>query len=151
MSIFKKISPLSDIKNITKYLNDIFLRDKLDYKKDSIIVFLKGNLASGKTTFVKNFAKMYNIKNVSSPTFCILNNYNNKIYHYDLYTCGIDKFISLGLLNELNNNGIHFIEWGDDIFKQNLSKYGFKYYELKINFIPIKEGSKIQEREYIFD
>ena len=53
------------------------------------IVFLKGELGSGKTTFIQKYMQYhYNIQNVTSQTFGIVNNYlnsDNKIFHYDLY------------------------------------------------------------------
>ncbi len=36
-----------------------------------------------------------------------------KIYHYDLYQKGVDYAIDLGLLDLLEQSGIHFVEWGD--------------------------------------
>ena len=52
------------------------------------IVCLDGELGSGKTFFVKSFAKAIGIKDyVSSPTFNIINEYEGKInvYHFDVY------------------------------------------------------------------
>ncbi len=148
--IFTKIASLDEVGNIANSINDVFKADNVNYKKDSIIVFLNGNLSSGKTTFVRSFASLYNLNNVSSPTFGILNNYDNIIYHYDLYIVGVDKFISLGLINELDNNGIHFIEWGDGVLKAKLKEYGFLYYELKIKF-KNEQTKEIKKREYIFE
>ena len=148
--IFTKIASLDEVDVVAKAIKDVFDRDNINYKKDSIIVFLDGNLSSGKTTLVRSFASLYNLSNVSSPTFGILNNYDNIIYHYDLYIVGVDKFMSLGLVNELDNNGIHFIEWGDEVLKSKLKEYGFLYYELKINF-KNEQTKEIKKREYIFE
>ena len=148
--IFTKIASLDEVDVVAKAIKDVFDRDNINYKKDSIIVFLDGNLSSGKTTLVRSFASLYNLSNVSSPTFGILNNYDNIIYHYDLYIVGVDKFMSLGLINELDNNGIHFIEWGDEVLKSKLKEYGFLYYELKINF-KNEQTKEIKKREYIFE
>ena len=53
------------------------------------IVFLQGDLGSGKTTFVKGLAQAFkvNLKQVNSPTFVLMNYYKGKlpIYHFDLY------------------------------------------------------------------
>ena len=48
------------------------------YHKMNSIVFLRGELGSGKTTFIQRYMQYhYNIKNVTSPTFGIVNNYSN--------------------------------------------------------------------------
>ena len=50
-----------------------YLNIDFDNKK---IIFLKGNLGSGKTFLVKELLKyLYNFNNTSSPTFGIINSY----------------------------------------------------------------------------
>ena len=106
------------------------------------IVLLMGDLASGKTTFVKSFVKFLGIdEDVSSPTFSIMNIYANKIYHYDIYNEGSSKFIESGLLENLEQEGYHFIEWADDKLINILNMYGFE-------FITIKIEPKDGKREY---
>lgn len=90
------------------------------------IVLLRGDLASGKTTLVKEFVKSLGIKElVTSPTFSIQTLYGENIFHYDIYNKSLEDFISLGLLEEFEKSGIHFVEWGDDRFDELLSSYGF--------------------------
>jgi tRNA threonylcarbamoyladenosine biosynthesis protein TsaE len=97
------------------------------------IVILSGTLGTGKTTFVKEFVKSMNIdENVTSPTFSIQNIYDDKIYHYDLYNKTINEFLSLGMLEELEKKGYHFIEWGEDVEKY-LAQFGFDYLKIEIN------------------
>jgi len=98
-------------------------------KSNKKIILLNGTLGSGKTTLVKEFLKNEGIKEeATSPTFSIQNRYNN-IYHYDIYQKR-DEFLSLGMLEELEKEGYHFIEWGEEI-EEYLKMYGFEY--LKIN------------------
>jgi len=98
-------------------------------KSNKKIILLNGTLGSGKTTLVKEFLKNEGIKGeATSPTFSIQNRYNN-IYHYDIYQKR-DEFLSLGMLEELEKEGYHFIEWGEEI-EEYLKMYGFEY--LKIN------------------
>ncbi len=79
------------------------------------VVILRGDLASGKTTLTKAFVKHLNItEEVTSPTFSIQQCYGEKVYHYDIYNDGVDNFLSLGLLEEIEKEGYHLIEWGDD-------------------------------------
>ncbi len=95
---------------------------------DGGIVLLKGTLASGKTTLVQAFAKELGIKeDATSPTFSIMNVYDDKIFHYDIYNEGTGKFIESGLLENLEKEGFHFVEWADDRFAEILEMYGFDF------------------------
>lgn len=79
------------------------------------VVILQGDLAAGKTTFVKAFSASLGVKeDVTSPTFSLQQCYAKDIFHYDIYNHGLDHFISLGMLEELEKEGLHFVEWGDD-------------------------------------
>jgi len=79
------------------------------------VVILKGDLAAGKTTFVKAIAKELGYEeDVTSPTFSLQQCYGDSIFHYDIYNHGIEHFISLGMLEELDKKGLHFVEWGDE-------------------------------------
>ncbi|RUM66655.1 MAG: tRNA (adenosine(37)-N6)-threonylcarbamoyltransferase complex ATPase subunit type 1 TsaE [Sulfurospirillum sp.] len=109
------------------------------------VVLLKGDLASGKTTLVKAFAKFMNIdEEVSSPTFSIMQQYADKIYHYDIYNEGVQKFIESGLIENLESSGYHFIEWADEKLEEILKDFGFNY--ITIEILPINEA-----REYRFE
>jgi tRNA threonylcarbamoyladenosine biosynthesis protein TsaE len=97
------------------------------------IVVLQGDLASGKTTFTQAFARFLGIEEaVTSPTFSLQQRYGEKLFHYDLYNYGCEKFLSMGMLEELEREGYHLIEWGDDTLIQWLKKAGFTYVILKI-------------------
>ena len=104
--IKKFILKLDELEELLEYIFSTFLEG---------VIILKGDLAAGKTTFVKNMAKKMGIdEEVTSPTFSLQHCYGNKIYHYDMYNHGLDHFISLGMLEELDKKGLHFVEWGDD-------------------------------------
>ena len=106
------------------------------------IVLLKGDLAAGKTTLVKAFVQSLGIgENVSSPTFSIMNIYDNRVFHYDIYSEGVSKFIQNGLLENLELQGYHFIEWADEKLAEILNAYGF-------NFITVEIISHGEKREY---
>ena len=97
------------------------------------IIFLRGDIASGKTTFVKAYLKYLNIKDdVTSPTFCIQNIYNKNIFHYDIYNKTLEEFINLGLLEEFDKNGLHFIEWANDELEKIVKSYGFEFINIYI-------------------
>ena len=93
------------------------------YKKTSI-VFLKGELGSGKTTFIQRYMQYHhNIENVTSPTFGIVNNYlnsDNNIFHYDLYRINDHNELNeFGFYENLDINTLHLIEW-PEIIPSNL-------------------------------
>ncbi len=100
--------------------------------KDTVVL-LRGDLASGKTTFVKNYIKYIGIDEcVTSPTFSIQTMYSNDIFHYDIYNKTLEDFIALGLLEEFEKKGIHFVEWGEDRLEKILHEYGFEVINIKI-------------------
>ena len=83
--------------------------------KSGGVVVLQGDLASGKTTLTQAFAKYLGVKeSVTSPTFSLQQCYTDRLFHYDLYNKGFEHFLSLGLLEELEKDGYHLIEWGDE-------------------------------------
>jgi tRNA threonylcarbamoyladenosine biosynthesis protein TsaE len=85
------------------------------------VVILKGNLAAGKTTLTQAFARHLGLEEaVTSPTFSLQQCYGDRLFHYDIYNQGLDHFLSLGMLEELEREGYHLIEWGDDSLAQLL-------------------------------
>ena len=96
--------------------------------KTHAIFLLQGDIGAGKTTLVQNFAKFIGIdESVTSPTFSLLHIYGDsnsqdshdsrpkspQIFHYDLYNASLEHALDLGLLDLLETDGIHFVEWGD--------------------------------------
>ena len=108
-----------------------------DFFKKGDLVFLFGEIGTGKTTFVKNFINnlqkknQENITEVPSPTFNILNEYKIKnldIYHYDLYRVkDKEELQNLGKIDE-NNNALVFVEW-PELLKKNILNYIGLYFE----------------------
>ena len=97
------------------------------------VIFLRGNLAAGKTTLVKALADAKgNSQTVTSPTFSIQQIYGDSLYHYDLYQCPNEKFMQIGLLDELENSGWHLIEWGDEELYELLKSLGFEVVIIEI-------------------
>lgn len=97
------------------------------------VVVLQGDLASGKTTFTQAFSHFLGIDEaVTSPTFSLQQRYGEKLFHYDLYNYGFDKFLSMGMLEELEKPGYHLVEWGDKALVEFLKKAGFTYVVVQI-------------------
>lgn len=98
------------------------------------VVLLQGDLASGKTTLTQSFARFLGLEDaVTSPTFSLQQVYGEKLYHYDLYNYGFEKFLSLGMMEELEHEGYHLIEWGDETLIGWLKRAGFETIVVKIS------------------
>ena len=109
------------IKNLDDY-EPLFRNINL-YDNNRTVIFLKGELGSGKTTFVQKYLKYkYSFTNASSPTFGIVNTYPVNdiiIYHYDLYRITKQSELNdIGFYENLEANTLHFIEWPEIIPKQ---------------------------------
>jgi len=97
--------------------NDTIKFAKIVGKKVEVgqIILLKGDLGSGKTRFVKGLAEALNIeKEVSSPTYNLINEYPGKIplFHMDLYRLDKEEdLLNIGFEEYLYREGIIVIEW----------------------------------------
>lgn len=97
------------------------------------VVILQGDLSSGKTTLTQAFARFLGVNDeVTSPTFSLQQVYGGKLYHYDLYNYGFEKFLSLGMMEELEREGYHLVEWGDEELIGWLKRGGFDTVVVKI-------------------
>lgn len=85
------------------------------------VICLFGELAAGKTTFIKGLvqgAAQLDPSIVQSPTFTYLHIYEGRktIYHFDLYRLrDIDEFLSMGFDEYFDAEGICCIEWSERI------------------------------------
>ncbi|WP_310441534.1 tRNA (adenosine(37)-N6)-threonylcarbamoyltransferase complex ATPase subunit type 1 TsaE [Sulfurimonas sp.] len=121
---------------------DVVVQDVAKNFSNGVIV-LRGDLAAGKTTFVKKMVKFLGVdEEVTSPTFSLQHCYGERIFHYDMYNHGLEHFISLGMLEELERDGLHFVEWGDDELVKILNSA-----EIKTMVIDIEKISD-NKREY---
>lgn len=97
------------------------------------VIILQGDLAAGKTTLTQGFAKFLGEDEVvTSPTFSLQQCYGERLYHYDLYNKGVDHFLSLGLLEELEKEGYHLIEWGEERLESLLKSAGIDVMRIEI-------------------
>jgi len=83
------------------------------------ILTLDGDLGAGKTAFTRGFARGMGLScRVTSPTFTIVNEYNDKtgtprLFHFDTYRLGnSDDFYDAGLDEYFDRGGVCVIEWG---------------------------------------
>ncbi|MDX1685748.1 MAG: tRNA (adenosine(37)-N6)-threonylcarbamoyltransferase complex ATPase subunit type 1 TsaE [Saprospiraceae bacterium] len=84
------------------------------------IVALTGDLGSGKTTFIQQFCEShFDIDEVSSPTYAIINVYqgysdngNLEVTHVDLYRLNdLEEALEIGMEDVLESSEPVFIEW----------------------------------------
>jgi len=133
-----------DLAHLNAFAQEI--RSKLG---NSGVLLLRGNLASGKTAFVKAFAKALGIEEaISSPTFSILHEYEGKLFHYDIYQCGTDGFLKSGLIEKFDVEGYHLIEWGDAEFEKLLHHFGVGYSTIDIKTMDLKRNYKVHMNAY---
>lgn len=115
-------------------------QEMLDYGKNfkinSNVIELIGDVGVGKTTFVKGLAEGLGVKEpVTSPSFTISKAYAAKngktLIHYDFYRLNDPGIMSEDLEENLKNpNNIVLIEWSDtikDILPKNHTIINLKY------------------------
>ena len=85
-------------------------------EKGDVFSFV-GELASGKTTFIKGILKGLNFdKPVTSPTFTLVNEYDAKfpVIHIDCYREDEqERWIKLGMHDYMDEENVVIIEWAD--------------------------------------
>ena len=124
---------LNELDKVVNYLEETL--------PSNAIVFLRGDLAAGKTTLTQAIAKSRGIEgDVTSPTFSLQHCYGENLYHYDLYRLEHEEFMQMGLFEEFDKEGWHMVEWGSDALKAFLEGAG---YHVAMIMIEPKESSRI--------
>ena len=132
------IASEDELNSIVIYLNELIPKDA--------IIFLTGNLASGKTTLTKAIAKDRGVEGeVTSPTFSLQQCYEENLFHYDLYRIENDEFMELGLFEEFDKEGWHMVEWGDDALKNFLLSAGYEVFTVTIEPYNEKRNYRIEK------
>ena len=101
------------------------------------LLALKGNLGSGKTTFIKGLARGLGIKEkITSPTFVLFKIYNTKkpgvkkLIHADCYRISASELKHTGIMDWLDDPGaLIAIEWSEKLkhLPKNTLVIQFKY------------------------
>lgn len=90
-------------------------------KFPGMVICLNGELGSGKTVFVKGFAKALGINDtITSPTFNLVKEYSDgemPLFHMDVYRLD-DNNKDFGFADYLNQDGVCIIEWPEMIEDQ---------------------------------
>lgn len=103
--------------------------------KSGDIVLLSGDLGAGKTQFTKGVAKGLGINDtIPSPTFTIMNSYENRLFHFDLYRLhSFEELINVGAEEFLYSNGISILEWPECVGLENFPDYAIMITILKLD------------------
>ena len=110
---------LANVSQVTTLANRFaqLLEDQAtQYNKTPWIIFLEGDLGTGKTTFVRACLQaMGETGKIKSPTYTILESYEIKkwhIFHLDLYRLADPEELHfLGIEDHFTSDAIFFIEW----------------------------------------
>ncbi len=112
-----------------------------------IVIYLTGDLGTGKTYISKGIAEGLKIKeDITSPTFTLINEYKNDkyhLYHLDLYRLNsLSSVLDLGIEDFVSeNDSVTIIEWYEKLENYKLSK----------NFIEIKIFYNENGRDFIIE
>jgi tRNA threonylcarbamoyladenosine biosynthesis protein TsaE len=107
------INNLSELPSAAKHL----LRAHTDKK----IFAFNGQMAAGKTTFIKTICEVLGVTDtISSPTFSIVNEYHSekgeKIYHFDFYRIkSLNEAYDMGYEDYFYSDAYCFIEWPEKV------------------------------------
>ena len=109
-------------------------------KFPNMVICLDGELGSGKTVFVKGFAKALGIEeNITSPTFNLIKEYDSgelPLFHMDVYRLE-NGDESVGFTDYYNKGGITIIEWSE-IIKDKLPEE-----RVEITFRFVDENTRV--------
>lgn len=105
MKYEKMISSLEETENLARRLGSLV--------QPQDVITLEGDLGTGKTTFTKSFAKGLGVtRNVNSPTFTILKQYEGRLpfNHLDVYRLA-DSNEDLGWEELFYGDAVSVVEW----------------------------------------
>ena len=131
-----------DYKYTSRCENDTMeLAENIESEKfPGMVICLDGELGSGKTVFVKGFAKSLGItENITSPTFNIVKEYEGgemPLNHMDVYLLE-DSDVTIGFSDYFKSDDITIIEWSEMI-KDQLPEE-----RLDIRFKVIDENTRV--------
>lgn len=101
--------------NSTKELGAL-AQQLLTFANGNKFFVFEGEMAAGKTTFIKAFCEVLGVNDiVSSPTFSIVNEYeaeNGLVYHFDFYRLkNLQEAYDIGYEEYFYSDAICLVEW----------------------------------------
>lgn len=109
----------------------------LDCSNQERVFALFGKMGAGKTTLIKAFAHVLGSEDtVSSPTFSLVNQYNDKhgnpFYHFDFYRINtLEEVYDIGFEEYLYSDAVCFFEWPEKILE--LLPDSYVYISIEVN------------------
>ena len=83
--------------------------------QNPFVIYLIGDLGVGKTTLAQSFIQYFGFKRVKSPTYSLVESYQNKninIHHFDCYRLSNPEELEyIGIRDYLLENNLQLIEW----------------------------------------
>jgi tRNA threonylcarbamoyladenosine biosynthesis protein TsaE len=132
-------------KSLSESETSIIAKEFAASLKNGMIIILNGELGAGKTFFIKQVLKQFNVTNANSPTFAIVNEYagDKTFYHFDFYRINTEsELLNIGIEDYFSDEeSVIFIEWGNlfpDILPQKRIEINISYLtdnEREFNFI----------------
>jgi len=82
-------------------------------RRGGAVVLFDAPMGAGKTTFIRECVKALGARMAAtSPTFSIINNYGENLYHIDLYRVeSAAELENIGFYEIVSGAGFVFIEW----------------------------------------
>lgn len=100
----------------------------LTFANDIKFFAFEGEMAAGKTTFIKAFCEVLGVNDiVSSPTFSIVNEYESEdglVYHFDFYRLkNLQEAYDIGYEDYFYSGAICLVEWPTKVEELLPEKY----------------------------
>jgi tRNA threonylcarbamoyladenosine biosynthesis protein TsaE len=85
--------------------------------KQTLVIYLEGDLGAGKTTLARSFIQFFGFNRVKSPTYSLVESYVNSaisIHHFDCYRLSDPEELDyIGIRDYAKSNTIQLIEWAE--------------------------------------
>lgn len=123
-----------------------------EFLRTGDVVVLTGELGAGKTTLVRGVVRrLHGVSPVKSPSFIIVNEYPGSpaVFHIDMYRVDSVSVLDDICFDDLINEGIVLIEWGEKIeghLPDGYLKIELKHLSETAREISIYGGAVWQER-----
>lgn len=122
---------------ITYSLDDLptVAQQILEKSKSKTLLFY-ASMGTGKTTLIKELAKQLGCNVSSSPTFSLVNEYENAkneiLYHFDFYRVeDEEEAYDIGIEEYFDNNAWCFVEWPENV--ENLLPLDAQVIQIKVD------------------
>lgn len=117
----------------------------LEFAQGEKFFVFEGEMAAGKTTFIKSFCQVLGVKGVvSSPTFSIVNEYHSPddiIYHFDFYRLKtLHEAYDIGYEEYFYSKHYCLVEWPQKVTELLPEQY------IKVELTIVND----QERVFVF-